>query len=192
MTNRKDALNVPRMPRRGKAILLDARDSAAEYGWGDESVAAIHAARDAGWTLQEIGDVIGCTREYVRQLCNKDVDQLAEISGFPAKPPKKKPKQPIPVSVLRRQLVSDTEIAELADLAQLSKWRRRGGDDKYAAAAEEFWRRINHLVTLGVPAAWLSKRIGLAPGTIRMGLSRYGYAPIPPSQPQRLTGDDES
>lgn len=186
---RRGGAHRPQMPRKGKSILLDAKEFASEFGWSDEAVAAIHAARDAGWTLQEIGDVLGVTREYVRQLYGTDVDSIAEISGFPPKP--RRPRGPdvvVPKGKLLRQLVSDEEIAELVELAQLSKWRRRGGSGEYAAAAEEFWSRINHLSNLGVPRAWLSKRLGLSSSTVRMGLGRYGYLPLPPSAPQRRTG----
>lgn len=185
MSAQKDIVERPRMPRRGRSLLLDAKESAAEHGWTDEAVAAVHAARDAGWTLQEIGDVIGVTREFIRQLYNREVDPAAEVAGFPERPPRPKKHKPTPKHILWRQLVSDEEIAELAELAKVSKWRRAGGDPEIAAAAEDFWGRVNHLVTIGVPHTSLSKLIGLSAATVRMGLGRYGYRPAPPSQRQR-------
>lgn len=178
------------MPRRGRSMLRDAVEMAEQYGWTDEAIAPIQAARDAGWTLQEIGEILGCTREFVRQLYERDVDPAVEVEGFPKKPNRPQKPNVIPVRVLRRGLVSDEEIAELAEMAKVAKWRRRGGDPETAAVAEEFWRRVNHLVTLGVPKTWLSTRMGFSSRTIPAGLCRYGYATLPPSQPQRRTGGD--
>lgn len=180
----------PGMTRKAKSILLDARDMAEQYGWTDEAIAPLQAARDAGWTLQEIGDVLGCTREYVRQLYERDVDPAVEVKGFPKKPDRPQKPKAIPAFVLRRGLVSDEEIAELAEMAKVAKLRRRGSVQERVEVAEEFWRRVNHLVTLGVSHVWLSKRLGLSPRTLGAGLGRYGYRPIPPSQPQRRTGID--
>lgn len=177
------------MPRKGMAILRDARDMADQYGWVDEAIAAVHAARDAGWTLQEIGDILGCTREYARQLYEKEADPAVEIVGFPQKP--RPPKAPNRVSVhaLRRLLVSDGEIAELMELRKLATRRRRNNNPECVAAAEELYRRVNDLVTLGVSRTWLSKRMGLASQTLAAGLARYGYRNPYPSQSQRRTGE---
>lgn len=180
----------PAMPRNGKAILLDAREMSAQYGWTDECLAAVHAARDAGWTLDEIGDILGCTREYVRQLYEKEVDPAVEVSGFPQKPKRPKAPKVVRVSELRKKLVSPEEIQELMELQKWASRRRRNQDPVAVAAAEELWRRVNDLVSIGVPHTWLSRQMGLSPGTIRFGLSRYGYRPGPPSQSQRRTGSE--
>ncbi len=176
----------PPMPRKARSILREASETAVEYGWTDESIAAIHAARDAGWTLQEIGDVLNLTRERVRQLYERDAD--AAVEGFPQKPARPAATKKIPGYVLRRGLVSAEEMAELAEMARAAKWRRSGGDPQFVEVAEEFWSRINHLATLGVPVAWLSKRIGLSSSTLAQGLRRYGYRKPCPSQSQRRTG----
>lgn len=181
----------PPMPRKGKAMILDAREMSSEYGWTDEPVAVVHAARDAGWTLQEIGEVLGCTREFVRQLYERDVDPAAEVVGFPQKPKRPKAPKPVPVRIQRYGLATSDEIEELLELQKVAKWRRRGGDPELAAAAEEFWRRVDHLVSIGVYPTWLSKQMGLSPSTLKAGLARYGYRPIPPSQPQRRTGSGD-
>ncbi|WAY18443.1 hypothetical protein OF855_24715 [Mycolicibacterium fortuitum] len=173
-------------------MLRDAVEMAEQYGWTDEAIAPIQAARDAGWTLQEIGEVLGCTREFARQLYERDVDPAVEIKGFPHKPDRPKKPKSVPANVLRRGLVSDDEIAELAEMARVAKYRRRGGNQEAAEVAEEFWRRIDHLVTLGVPHTWLSKRMGYSACTLRAGLARYGYRSMPPSQPQRRTGEAAS
>ena len=178
----------PAMPRRARAILRNASEMASEYGWSDEAIAAIHAARDAGWTLQEIADVLRLTRERVRQLYERESD--AAITNFPQKPERPAAPRPVPGYVLRRGLVSPEEIAELAEMQKVAKYRRRGGDSAKDAIAEEFWSRVNHLVQLGVPHSWLSRQMGLSATTLRMGLGRYGYRAPCPSQPQRRTGEE--
>lgn len=178
----------PIMPRKAKAILLDARELSSEYGWTDEALASVHAARDAGWTLQEIGDVLGCTREYVRQLYEKDVDPAVEVVGFPQKPKRPKAPKAIPGHVLRRGLVSPEEIVELAELQKVASRRRSNGNPAAVLAAEELWRRVNDLVDIGVPHTWLSRQMGMSAGAVRFGLARYGYRPGPPSQTRRRTG----
>lgn len=182
----------PAMPRKGKAILLDARESSSLYGWTDEAVAAIHAARDAGWTLEEIGEILGCTREFVRQLYERDVPPEVFIVGFPTKPKRPKAPKPTPINVLRRNLVSMEEIAELKEMQKVVKWRRNGGDPAIAAMAEDYYARINHLASLGVPVGWLSKQMGLSHQTLKFGLARYGYRPTYPSQTRRRTGQADS
>lgn len=182
----------PAMPRKGKAILLDARESSSLYGWTEEAIAAIHAARDAGWTLEEIGEILGCTREFVRQLYERDVTPEVSIAGFPTKPKRPKAPKPVPMNILRRGLVSMEEIAELKEMQKVVKWRRQGGNPKTAAIAEDYWARINHIVSLGVSVHWLSSQMGLAHQTLRFGLARYGYLPLSPSQPQRRTGQVDS
>ncbi|MCV7434857.1 sigma factor-like helix-turn-helix DNA-binding protein [Mycolicibacterium bacteremicum] len=176
------------MPRKGKAILLDAREASGQYGWTDENLAAVHAARDAGWTLQEIADVLGCTREYVRQLYEKESDPTCEVTGFPEKPKRPQAPQRIPVNVLRRRLVSSGEIQELVDLQRVAKRRRSNGNPATVAAAEELWRRVNDLVNLGVSSTWLSQQMGLSSQTLNWGLVRYGYRDCPPSQSLKVTG----
>jgi hypothetical protein len=179
----------PQMPRKGMAILRDAREMADQYGWIDEAVAAIHAARDAGWLLQEIGDVLGCTREYARQLYEKDVDAAVLVVGFPVKPRRPQAPNVVPVHALRRLLVSGEEIAELMELRKLATCRRRNNKPECVAAAEELYRRVNDLVTVGVSPSWLSKQMGLSPSALKAGLARYGYRKPCPSQPQRRTGE---
>jgi len=177
------------MPRKGKAILLEAREMSAQYGWTDESIAAVHAARDSGWTLEEIGSVLGCTREFARQLYEREVDPAAEVTGFPVKP--KRPKVPRVVSAneLRRRLVSDADIEELSALRKVASKRRRNGNPVAVTAAEELYRRVNELVQMGVSPTWLSQQMGLNANTLRFGLIRYGYMTGPPSyQPKRTGG----
>lgn len=178
------------MPRKAKSILREASEMAMEYGWTDESIASIHAARDAGWTLQEIGDVLNLTRERVRQLYERDADVVVE--GFPQKPARPKAAKPVPGYVLRRGLVSAEEIAELAEMQKVAKRRRRGSDSQLDAIAEEFWSRVNHLVTLGVSPSWLGKQMGLSSTTLQAGLARYGYRKASPSMTQLRTGEQSS
>lgn len=178
----------PEMPRKGRALLLDAREISSEFGWTDEAIAAVHAARDAGWTLQEIGDILGCTREYVRQLYEKEVGPNAKIADFPLKPERPKAPKRVPFNVLRRKLVSPEEIQELIDLQKVAKRRRRDANPAAVAAAEELWRRVNDLAHLGVSTTWLAKQMGLANHTLNFGLVRYGYRECPPSQSLKRTG----
>ncbi|KMV15928.1 hypothetical protein ACT17_22795 [Mycolicibacterium conceptionense] len=179
------------MPRKGKGILLDARELADQHGWVDEALAAVHAARDAGWTLQEIGDVLGYSREFIRLLYMKDADSAAVITDFPRKPDRPKQVPRIPQHVLARSLISPEEISELSALQKIAARRRSNGDPEAVAAAEELWSRVHHLSTLGVSIYWLSKEMGLSNQALRFGLARYGYRTPSPSQ-QHRTGQAAS
>lgn len=174
----------PGIPRHGKSMLLDARELADNYGWVDTAVAVIHAARDAGWTLQEIGDVLGVTREFVRQLYVRESSDT--VVGFPVKPPRpKRPHNP-PRYVRWRQLVSNTELSALIDLRDKAKRVRSNRNPEAVAAAEELYRRVAEFARAGVPVTWLSRQMGLSPRTLSFGLVRYGYAPPPPSLRQSV------
>lgn len=178
----------PRMPRAGRAVLLEVRDNTALFGWTDESVAVVQAARDAGWLLEEIGDVLGFTREFIRQLYERETDPAVEYVGFPKRPTKPKKARSRSMAWARRSMVSPEEIAELKVLQRVATKRRNGGHPGCAAAAEELYARLDHLRTIGAPIAWVSKELGLTQRTLAAGLGRYGYVPIPPSQPQVRTG----
>lgn len=131
--------------------------------------------RAEGWTLQSIAELLGWTRERVRQVASSrsvEVAQaLAEKYGLVVPTPPNKPERP------RREFVepSPEVLARLLELQPVARLVRSHSPN-YRAEGEEYTRLLNHAHAVeGVTLYRLAKRLGVTHGAIRFRLARYGY-----------------
>lgn len=131
--------------------------------------------RDAGWTLQSIAELLGWTRERVRQVASsrsvETAKALAEKYGLVVPTPPLKPER------APRQFVepSPDTLARLLELKPMAMAVRSHSPD-FRAEAEEYTRLLNHAHAVeGVTLYRLAKRLGVTHGAIRFRLARYGY-----------------
>jgi hypothetical protein len=151
---------------------------------GDRLNAVFKVAYASGWTLQELAEVIGVSREAVRLRINRTVpvDLCVEFDGLvPSKPsrsgqPPKKPKpiEAVPPSILER-------IKELQEASSGTNAVTPVGDPKRIAGDELCNLLIEAMTAYGVSPFAISKKIGLNPRTLKLRLAMRGYLPKPPS-----------
>lgn len=174
------------MPDYARQLLIDARTAHVERGYKACLAGAVQSARDAGWSLQEIGDVCGFTREYARQLDNVRVDER-ELVDFPHKPRRPRTGAPprwTPPKVRVERALPPTQIAHLQGLYKQARTTNGGTPVGHPSrsAGDELWRMVNDLLTeerLTIPE--LATVLGCSAAAIRFSLGRRGYRPLPPS-----------
>lgn len=132
----------------------------------------VRALRIAGWTLASISDVIGLSRERVRQICTVP-SEATKAEFYVPEPPRYAEKvarvyiEPKPETLSR--------LLELQPMAQ----RVRSSSPRFRAEAEEYTSLLNHAHTVeGVTLYRLGKRLGITHSAIRFRLTRYGYKPM--------------
>lgn len=137
--------------------------------------AHLAALRDGGWTMECMADVVGVSRERVRQLIQKagPIEQAkarSAAAGFvvpelPAIPERERPVRlsPIPENLHR--------LRELQPLAQ----QVRANSPRYREEAEEYTRLIYFEHGRGVSIYHLAQLLGVTHGALRYRLVRYGY-----------------
>jgi transcriptional regulator with XRE-family HTH domain len=139
--------------------------------------AYIKALRERGWTLDSIGQMVGLSRERIRQICNatKFTEALrVAAAGYdiPEPPlvegakPKREFIEPSPETLQR--------LLELQPLAQ----QVRSYGKAFRKEAEEYTYLLHYAHTVeGVTLYRLAKRLGVTHGALRFRLARYGYKP---------------
>ena len=128
----------------------------------------IKALRDAGWTLESIGQAADMSRERVRQIVLSTPLHNTElpVPPVPEMPERRRPEyiEPSPTSLAR--------LLELQPLAQ----QVRSNSPKFRKEAEEYTALLNYVhVEEGVTLYRLAKRLGVTHGALRFRLARYGY-----------------
>lgn len=146
-------------------------------------------AFDRGYTLEAMAEVIGVTRERVRQL----VSQAEPVAGLP--PVVGMPVPPVPLpwpthvperwNRWPRPTLSDSERTHLIGLHRLGTQLRGqcGENDPRRIASEELTSELHRLVDeVGFTYNEVEGILGVRHGTVRARLARHGYRSQPPSQ----------
>jgi transposase-like protein len=135
-----------------------------------------------GWTLKSLGDAVGITREYVRQLiASANMDASMTLPDVPLAPRKPNPPHKPP----RRYLGVKPEVADqLRDMQEVAA-KVNGGtpaDAPERRISEEFSAALSALTEQGVSVYRLAKALGVTNGAIQSRLARHGYRELPESQ----------
>ena len=149
----------------------------------DELDAYLYAlTHKGGWTLQSISDVIGITRERVRQRverakeCNFAIDYV-DVPIYV---------KPVPVKeyVRPRPKLNSSQVRKLRNLHSMAKnLRGKCGDTSERRASEALSAYLNELIyENGYWTADVARAMGVKVITVRARLSRFGYRPLAPSQ----------
>lgn len=166
------------MKQKKKLIQLpkDVHDTLGSITSPDERDLYVKMLREKGWTLQSIADVLGVTRERVRQIC-VDSDYLTgsgiDTSGFILPDP---PMHEVVERVGRRSIEPDPAI--VARLLELQPKARqvRSYSTLYRAEAEEYTALLNKAHSVdGVTIYKLARILGVTHSALRFRLARYGY-----------------
>ena len=136
--------------------------------------------RSKGWTLQSIADIMGISRERVRQLARLPLALAEEaVAGYNLQVPE----VPLREVVKRSPRVfiepSPETLSRLLELQPLAQ-KVRGHGKTNRAEGEEYTRLLDYAHRVeGVTLYRLAKRLGVTHGALRFRLARYGYkAPI--------------
>lgn len=147
----------------------------------------LHKAHGVGYTLESMAEVIGVTRERVRQLIAKagPADGVPPVVGVPAEP--EDLPWPTIVPAWRRwprPTLSEAEHEELRELYRLARRFRGqcGPNDPRRIASEQFSARLSDLVDQrGFTLDEAGELFGLTKSAVRRRLAAYGYRTLPPS-----------
>lgn len=153
------------------------------------------SARNAGWTLQALGEACGVTREAVRQwLLVAELHTDLPVVDVP---------EPEHYVTLEEERLNRSVNAELEQVELLEHYlpllRAVKGDaeslrgpsasnPKKAAASVEYTRLLNEALEMGLRPSRLAKELDIQIVTIYARLRRGGYRPLAPSEKSRLTG----
>lgn len=147
---------------------------------GDSSrsrcAAYIYALSEKKWTLVSMADVLGLSRERVRQLkeaADPTKARALVAAGFPVPDlPTYEIEVPDHSYVVNPSEDTLRRLLELQPFAQKVRYNHKNNRE----AAEEYTRLLNHAVTSeGVTVFRLAKLLGVTHGAIRFRLARYGY-----------------
>lgn len=159
--------------------------SLAAMGNTDEYIALLKSCYAAGWSLVEIGNTVGVTRERIRQLITRSVP-VSMLSEVEVKPPyPKKAFVPRPPKKTVRELVSDSDLKKMRKLYLISRHTNGAtpvGDIRRTAGDELCQMALRVIEETGVSVSSLSRAIGGSEQTLRSRLGRRGLAELPPSQ----------
>jgi hypothetical protein len=138
--------------------------------------AYIYALRQKKWTLVSIANVLGLSRERVRQLEEVAIPAKAEAlvtQGFPVPDlPTYEIDIPDHSYVVNPKDETLQRLLELQPLAQKVRYNHKNNRE----AAEEYTALLNKAVTEeGVTVFRLARLLGVTHGAIRFRLVRYGY-----------------
>lgn len=172
-----------------KADLTQARDR-------EQADAIFKSAYAAGYTLQELGDIVGVTREYIRQRVSRPVNpHLMRTYDLHERVVRKqreyKTKRERSQRVLGLRLSSPALQVPVATLNEIQALRElatevRGWtplDAPARKAIEPFGRLLNETITeYEIPGGHLEKLFGLSTHTFRVWLKNHGYYKQSPSQ----------
>lgn len=158
--------------------------------------AILKSAYASGFTLQELGDIVGVTRERIRQRISKPVP-VAFMKNYPppkrvqrretqARKSRKKRKRILGLRMSSTALqVPASTLNELSRLRDLTTTVRGWTplDDPARLAIKPFgellWKTVNDYE---VPVSQLEKLMGVSTGTLRAWLRSHGYIKQAPSQ----------
>jgi len=141
----------------------------------------IRALRSAGWTLSSISDVVGVSRERIRQICSLPIDENTKAQFYIPEPPRYEEK--VPRVYVEPKPETLARLLELQPKAQ----QVRSSSPRFRAEAEEYTSLLNHAHTVeGVTLYRLGKRLGVTHSAIRFRLTRYGYKPLTDTTKSRV------
>jgi transposase-like protein len=148
----------------------------------------LHKAHGVGYTLEAMAEVIGVSRERVRQLVAKagPVDDIPPVVGVPSGP--EYLPWPTVIPTWRRwprPTLSDAEHEELRELYSLAvRFRGQcGPNDPRRIASEQFSARLAELIDRrGFTYDEVAALFGITKAGVRRRLAAYGYRTLPPSQ----------
>ena len=144
---------------------------------------AVAQSRANGWTLQAMADVLGVSREYVRQLAPEphQVGSAALLIEVPLVPVVERPE---PVRRIVPRLTAD-QAQQLRDLHLRARpsggGGRRAADHPDYLASLELAGLLQGYVTAGHRQTDLAAAVGITPHALRLRLGRHGYRGLPPS-----------
>lgn len=132
--------------------------------------------RNAGWTLQSIGNLFGWSRERVRQVAIMDLPKADAVCARYRLSIPDIPLKEVKVRVRREYIEPSPEtLARLLELKPMAM-AVRSHSKAFRAEAEEYTRLVNHAHEVeGVTLYRLAKRLGVTHGALRFRLARYGY-----------------
>jgi hypothetical protein len=139
--------------------------------------------REAGYTLQEIGEVVGISRERVRQ---RVTDKPYSYVGLPSV--RVRELAPVPSKPVTKKLHVSPEVAEqLREMRDICSTVNGGtaADDPRRQVSVEFTAILANLVERGVTVYELAKALGCNHQAIYGRLARHGYRTPVPSQTNR-------
>ena len=136
----------------------------------------VKSLRSIGWTLESISEVLGMSREAIRQIITRGADEN-RATGLPL------PNPPMIEVVVREKKVypepKPERLARMLELQPLAQ-QVRSHSAEYRQEAEEYTLLLHKAHTEdGVSIYRLAKRLGVTHGAIRFRLARYGYKPSP-------------
>jgi hypothetical protein len=127
--------------------------------------------RSAGWTLVVLGEASGISRERVRQIVEKQTNDLSLVENLPV------PNPPVWVSTYKEKETILPEPEVLDRLLELKTYAEqvRSFSPRYRAEAEEYSKLLNECMEKGVTLYRLSKLLGVTHGALMFRMVRYGY-----------------
>lgn len=135
-----------------------------------------------GWTYKALGDVIGVTRERVRQLIgDARFDPSMILPDVPIAPRRVLPKPKTPRPVLRIKPEIADRLYEMWAVAS----KVNGGTPADAPERQisiEYTSLLASLVEQGVTIGEIARTIGIEQSGIKARLARHGYREASPSQ----------
>lgn len=172
-----------------KADLSNARDR-------EQADAIFKSAYAAGYTMQELGDICGWTREYIRQRIARTVNPaymrtydpapraIKRRSVYEAKKTNKKRILGLKLSspVLQVPVATLNELARLHQLVtSVRGWTPLDAPEREAVKpfGDLLWSTIQEY---GIPQRKLEPLLGLSGGTFTAWLRSHGYTKQAPSQ----------
>lgn len=150
----------------------------------DAYLALVKSCYAGGWTLQDIGDAAGVSRERIRQLLAFSVPAELLTVVEPKPPFIKKPGYTRKPSRKVKDLVPEADIQKLTELWHISKRVNGGtpvGDPTREAGDEMAALAMKVLSETGVSIYSLSLALGGSPHMLQLRLARRGLVESFPS-----------
>lgn len=130
----------------------------------------IYLLRQNEWSLQSIADVVGFTRERIRQICSQ-YEKAPNSSGLSLPTPPLKP-------VRQKRVLPEPDPSEIKTLLSLQPkvQKVRSNSPQFRKEAEEYSALIFKIYSQdGVSLFRLAKYLGVTHGALRFRMARYGY-----------------
>lgn len=135
-------------------------------------------ARREGWSLQDIAQTLGVSRQWAHVLLNKALDHAEEFPERPAHTVSLGEESRLGKFVSRAGGVEVIRnlIERYSRLPSIIRYERQLGSED-ARTVQEFWNDLALLLSeTGVSVYTLSSVMGLSKSTLRNGLLRYGVS----------------
>lgn len=168
---------------------------AARHDQGyDPLYALAFSAREVGWSLGSLAEVVGVTRESIRQWANRG-EQVYGSPPLTVTPPPTPPMTKAEQNRAERtmaRLVSESRedkmiaarlprLLEVKEVAESLRGPSSHSPEK-AAASAEYTALIHECLDAGIRATRLAKALDIEVVTIYARLRRGGYRPLAPSE----------